>query len=154
MKDKASGVFKRIAGALGPGRANAPLAVWQPEGATYPRLHSFDSRLLAGRSGLYLLWHLGVRPQWLRAGFSKDLGAAAAHLTKTSEISAFIPHDGPFFSWSFCVPEIAPGLVNFLVHRLSPALQELVLECDMAVDPAAPPVACVLPAGTKDIQTH
>src|SRR5690606_23014491 len=113
-----------------------------------------DPGRLAGRSGLYLLWHLGVRPQWLRAGFSKDLGAAAAHLAKTPEVAAFIPHDGPFLSWSFCAPEIAPGLVNFLVARLNPALQNPVLECDMDIDPTARPVACVLPPGTKDIATH
>lgn len=153
MSEKTPSVLKRLAGALG--HANtASLMTWQPEGASYPRLMSFDAGLLAGRAGVYLLWHLGVRPQWLRVGFTKDLGAAAAHLTKTPELADFIPHDGPFLSWSFCLPETAPGFVNFLTRRLHPVLQDLVLTCDMLIDPAAPPIPCPLPAGTKDIQRH
>lgn len=154
MKDKAAGVFKRIAGAIAPGRGNPLGVTWLPDSALYPRLLSFDPQLLAGRPGLYLLWHLGVRPQWMRVGFAKDLGAASAHLSKTPEIAAFIPHDGPFLSWAFCTPDAAPGLVNFLVSRLNPALQDLVLVCDTIIDPAAAPTACALPPGTKDIQTH
>ncbi len=154
MKDKASGILKRMTGVVTPGRGTSPPVAWQPDGGRYPRLLSFDPRPLAGRSGLYLLWHLGVRPQWLRAGFAKDLGAAAAHLSKTPEIAAFIPHDGPFLTWAFCAADAAPGLVNFLGSRLNPVLQDLVLVCDMIVDPAATPVACALPSGTKDIQPH
>lgn len=154
MKDKTPSVFKRIAGAVAPGRGRASGVTWLPDGAGYPRLLSFDPGPLTGRSGLYLLWHLGVRPQWLKVGFAKDLGAASAHLSKTPEIAAFIPHDGPFLSWAFCAPESAPGLVNFLVNRLNPALKDPVLVCDMSVDPAAAPVTCALPPGTKDIQTH
>lgn len=154
MKDKASGILKRMTGVIAPGRATSPAIAWQPDSARYPRLLSFDPQPLVGRSGLYLLWHLGVRPQWLRAGSAKDLGAAAGHLCKTPEVAAFIPHDGPFLSWAFCALDAAPGLVNFLAARLNPALQDLVLVCDMIVDPAAAPVACALPPGTKDIQTH
>jgi len=154
VKDKASGILKRMAGAITPGRGTSPPIVWQPDGARYPRLLSFDPQPLVGRPGLYLLWHLGVRPQWLKAGCGKDIGAAITHLSRTPEIAAFIPHDGPFLSWAFCAPEAAPGLVKFLANRLSPVLQDLVLVCDMIVDPAAAPVACALPPGTQDIQTH
>lgn len=154
MTDKPPGVFKRIAGALTPERAATLKITWQPDAMRYPRLLSLDSQTLAGRSGLYVLWHLGVRPQWLKVGFAKDLGAAAAHLSKTPEIAAFIPHDGPFLSWAFCAPEAAPGLVNFLTSRLNPVLQGLVLVCDVSVDPVAAPVTCPLPPGTKYIQTH
>jgi hypothetical protein len=154
VKDKASGIFKRMAASVASGRGTSPSIAWQPDSARYPRLLSFDPQPLVGRSGLYLLWHLGVRPQWLRVGSAKDLGAAAAHLSKTPEVAAFIPHDGPFLSWAFCAQDVAPALVNFLAARLNPALQDLVLVCDMTVDSAVAPVACPLPPGTKDIQTH
>jgi hypothetical protein len=154
MKDKAPGVFKRIAGALAPAQAKAPALVWQPVGGRYPRLLHFNPRDLAGRPGLYLLWHLGVRPQWLRAGFSADLGAAVRLLSETREIVAFGPNDGPFLSWSYCSAAEAPGVLTFLAARLTPLLQDQALACDHALDPAAPAVPCPLPAGTKDISKH
>lgn len=151
MRGKASGLFKRMAGALASGKDTQ--LVWEPAGG-YPRLLLFDARVLAGRTGVYAVWHLGVRPQWLRVGFSADLGAAAAVLARTPEIAAFGPHDGPFLSWSFCGAEGAAGIVNFLVNRLNPIVQTQALVCDVPVDPAAPARPCALPPGTKDIQPH
>ncbi len=154
MKDKVPGVFKRFAGALAPARDKGTAMVWSPAGGNYPRLMHFDSRELARQPGLYLLWHLGVRPQWLRAGFSTDLGAAVRLLAATPEIVDFAPNDGPFLSWSFCATEGASGLVNFLTGRLKPVLQHQALACDLPIDPAVPAVPCALPAGTKDISKH
>jgi hypothetical protein len=154
MKDKVPGVFKRLAGALSPARDQGPAMVWNPAGGNYPRLLHFESRDLSGRAGLYLLWHLGVRPQWLRVGYSADLGAAVRVLAATPEIVDFASNDGPFLSWSLCTAESAPGLVNFLMGRLKPVLHHQALACDLAIDPAAPAVPCPLPAGTKDIQQH
>jgi hypothetical protein len=154
MKNKTLGLFGRFAGARASERDKAPAVIWQPEGAKYPRLLQFDPSALAGRSGLYLLWHLGVRPQWLRAGYSADLGEAAKLLAKTPQIMAFGANDGPFLSWSFCAADGAAGAVNFLAGRLKPALQDQMLACDRAMDPAVAPAPCELPAGTKDIGGH
>ena len=154
MKNKAPGVFERIAGALASGRDRTAAVIWQPEDARYPRLLPFDPRPLAGRSGLYLLWHLGVRPQWLRVGFSLDLGEAIKLLANTPAITAFGANDGPFLSWCFCAEGGAAGVVNFLAGQLKPVLQDQMLACDHAVNFAAAPVPCALPAGTKDIQRH
>jgi hypothetical protein len=154
MKDKEPGVFKRFAGAFAPARDKGVAMVWRPASGSYPRLMHFESRELAGSAGLYLLWHLGVRPQWLRAGYSADLGAAVRLFAATPEIVNFALHDGPFLSWSLCAPEGASGLVNFLVERLKPVLQHQALACDLAIDPAAAAVPCPLPAGTKNIAWH
>lgn len=141
-------VFQRLTGALTPARQDA---AWHPERQGYPRLLTFDARTLNGKSGLYVVWHLGVRPQWLRVGFATDLAAAIAVLAKTPEIAAFAPHDGPFVSWSFGSVAEASGRVNFLAASLLPAAQNLVLSCDVVVDPAAAPIPCPLPAGSSDI---
>jgi hypothetical protein len=152
--NRGPGVFGRLAGALAAAPDQRPGLIWQPSGGHYPRLLLFDPRALAGRSGLYLLWHLGVRPQWLRAGFSTDLGATVRLLAATSAVVDYGPNDGPFLSWSYCAAESASGLVNFLADRLRPVLQDQALACEFAVDPAAPAVSCPLPAGTKDISEH
>ena len=154
MTDNARGFFKRIAGAVVPPQGPVTLVAWQPLAGNYPRLLSFEARALSGRAGLYLLWHLGVRPQWLRAGYSNDLGAAVAQLAADPEVAAFAAHDGPFFAWSFCPPARAPGLINDLINRLHPVLQDRVFPCDAALLPEAPMVSCPLPAGTKEIGAH
>lgn len=154
MSDKARGFLKRIAGAvIAPQAPDAPVA-WQPAAGNYPRLLSCEARPLSGRAGIYLLWHLGVRPQWLRAGFSNDLGAAVAQLAGEPDIAAFAAHDGPFFAWCFCPQGRAPGLINDLVNRLHPVLQDRFFSCDVALPPDAPMVPCPLPAGTKEIGAH
>ncbi len=91
----------------------------------------------------------------LSAGLrSNDLGAAVRPLAATPEIVDFGPNDGPFLSWSFCPAEGASGLVNSLVGRLRPVLQDQALACDVAIDPGARPAFCPPPAGTKDISTY
>jgi hypothetical protein len=153
MTGKASDVFKRIAGAFS-GREKDTDAPWEWDNGRYPRLLSFDPARLGGRSGIYVLWHLGVRPQWLRVGYASDLGATTAALAVTPSIMAYSVHDGPFFSWRFCRPEDAAGMVKFLAGRLNPVLQSEGLTCDAQFDPTAVPVPCDLPSGTKDIQVH
>jgi len=154
MNDKARGFLKRIAGAVIAPQGPDALVVWQPATGHYPRLLSFEARVLSGRPGLYLLWHLGVRPQWLRAGFSNDLGAAVAQLAGDPELAAFAAHDGPFLAWSFCPPALAPGLVKDLIDRLHPVLQDRVFSCDRALPPEATVLPCPLPGGTKEVGRH
>lgn len=149
-KKAPAGVLGRIASAFRSGPA-VPRTVWRPTENGYPRLLQVDPNDLAGRSGLYLLWHLGVRPQWLRVGFASDLGTAIRLLAETPAIASFEAHDGPFVSWSFCSAEDAPGFVNFLVAYLQPVTQAEVLACDAVLDSAAAPKPCPLPAGATPI---
>ena len=153
MTGKASGILKRIAGALNGGEKDTR-ASWEWDNGRYPRLMAFDPTRLSGRSGIYALWHLGVRPLWLRVGYASDLGAAAAFLAAAPLIGAYSVHDGPFLSWSFCEAAEAAGLVKYLAARLNPVLQTEAFACDAPLDPGAPPVTCSLPSGTKDIQVH
>lgn len=141
-------VFQRLAGALTSARQDS---AWQPEGQVYPRLLTFDARILSGRSGLYAVWHLGVRPQWLRVGFTTDLATAITVLARTPEITAFVPHDGPFVSWCFGTVADAAGRVKFLVANLLPAAQDFTLSCDVVLDPSAAPVTCPFPPGAGDM---
>lgn len=154
MSKKAPGVLGRLALALAPARSTAETVTWQPAGGNYPRLLALEPRALAGRAGLYLLWHLGVRPQWIRAGASPDLAATVLQLARAPEVADFSRHDGPFLSWSFCGTEKASGYVRFLTRRLRPALQDQVYSCDQPVDTSAPELFCVLPPGAIDIAEH
>ncbi len=135
------------------GGDRAPAEPWRPETGAYPRLLALDEKTqeLTGIPGLYLLWHLGVRPQWLRAGFTRDLGMAVKVLAATPKVVACSVHDGPFVSWRPCEEQDALALVNSLVARLSHALQPLSIPCDVPPDPAVPPVRCPLPRGTREI---
>lgn len=151
MMRKQPGVFDKVATALARRRV-MPDVSWLPTGRAYPRLIGFDAHELAGRSGLYLLWHLGVRPRWLRAAYSIDLGLAASSLAGVPELIDVERHDGPFLCWSFSPASDAAGLVSFLAQRLNPALQDVALACDLPIDRKAPAIECPLPAGTEDVQ--
>jgi len=147
MTAKTPGVLSRIAGALRPGAA-ADIE-WRPGAGVYPRLSDIAAPPLGGRSGLYVLWHLGVRPQWVRVGFTMDLGGAVSVLANTPEVTGYAAHDGPFLAWRECTPTEAAGWLRFLTLRLEPILQTPALACDVPLDPGAPPVACSLPRGTR-----
>lgn len=61
------------------GAAKDPEApLWQPAGELYPRLIDFDATAmgLVAVSGMAIVWHFGVRPQWLRVIRSCDLAAS------------------------------------------------------------------------------
>jgi len=148
------GVLGRLALALSPARSAAAAMTWLPTGGNYPRLLTLEPQALVGRSGLYLLWHLGVRPCWIRAGASPDLAAAVVQLARAPDVANFSSHDGPFLSWCFCGLEKASGYVNFLARRLRPALQDQAYTRDQAVDLSAPGLVCALPPRTIDIAEH
>jgi len=150
VKGKPPGMLKRLVGALSTAREGT-LNGWQPAGQSYPRLDKIDLQVLTGHSGLFALWHLGVRPQWLRVGFAPDLGQAVDEISSHPEIAEFDAHGGLYMSWYFCPAEAASGLVNYLAPRLQPALQALALDSEMRIDVTVAAASCDSPPGTAAV---
>ena len=128
----------------------APAVQWQPVGAPYPRLLGFDAVTLDGKSGLYAVWHLGVRPQWLRAGLTVDLGAAVRQLVETPWIKTHQANAGIFLAWAFVAPAQGPGFARDLVVRLKPAFQGEPFSLDAPLDDGVALASCPLPPGTQE----
>jgi hypothetical protein len=129
--------------------------VWQPADRFYPSLFDLASsvRDLKGKQGVYLVWHLGVRPRWLRAGQARDLGQSFGTLAAADAFISCRVHGGVFASWCFAPAEQRPGIVRFLAERLEPALQTFVVPGEPH-DETAAAIAFSFPPGTRDLVEH
>ena len=101
-------------------------SVWHPQGIPYPRLLEFNIRANGPgpRSGVYLLWHLGVRPRWLRAAGAIDLAAALTAASRESEVVAADANGGVFVAWAYLPVASIPSAAGSLAAQLKPALQD------------------------------
>lgn len=125
--------------------------MWRPLDQPYPRLMDLDPAALglSGQDGIYAVWHLGVRPQWLRIGAAPNLAAALSQLAQTPWINAHKDNYGVFVAWAFPPQNQSAGLARYLAETLSPAFQSAPFPGDRAFDPAVSPIACPLPPGTQ-----
>lgn len=124
---------------------------WQPRDAPYPRLLAADVPMAAlqGQSGVYAIWHLGVRPQWLRVRAAQDLASAIAAAKSHAPILTFQPNGGLYVSWMLAAAERAPGLAATLIGQLRPVAQEPALGGDLPAAGPPKPLACQPPPGTE-----
>ena len=61
--------------------------VTTPDGAFFPFLSLDPEELgLSGVAGVYLIWHGGVRPEWVYAGHTIDMAADFHSIGQNSEI--------------------------------------------------------------------
>jgi hypothetical protein len=146
MARRAGGLIGRVSSLIA-----GPAQPWTPD-PPYPSIFDLGAqrRELAGKGGVYVLWHLGVRPRWLRAGHSIDLAASLAGLADLAPIMSCRPNGGVFVAWSVVNPDQRAGIVRYLAERLRPALQELAVAGESAAG-EIPPVPYPLPPGTQDV---
>jgi len=92
-----------------------PNWVHTPAG-TFPPLLSLDPEEMGLNNvgGVYLIWHAGVRPEWVYAGHSKDLAAALHHAGNNREINYYEKNGGLFVAWALVKEQYRPGVVKYL----------------------------------------
>jgi hypothetical protein len=146
MTRSAGGLISRvsnlIAGAAQP---------WNP-GPPYPSIFELAAHRsdLERKGGVYLLWHLGVRPRWLRAGHSIDLAGSFAAQAELKAIASCRSNGGVFVAWSAVQRDRRAGVVRYLAQRLEPAFQALAVPSEDALHETAP-IVFPLPPGTQDL---
>ena len=91
---------------------------WRPSNAQYPALAGFDAGAMAGQSGVVALWHLGVRPAWLRVVGGADLAVLVRAAQADLEIRAAEAHGGVYVAWALLVPPAVPAAVASLTLQL------------------------------------
>lgn len=86
-----------------------------PEGGFFPLLEMDPEEIgLSGVGGVFLIWHGGMRPEWVFAGHDKNL-ASALHLAGNNrEINYFEKNGGLFVSWAPVKEPYRPGVVKYL----------------------------------------
>lgn len=132
--------------------APAPPSPWRPNDKPYPILASFepDAAGLKNVSGLFAVWHLGVRPQWLKVAACADLSLAIRAAISAPAIAAYKPNGGVYVAWA-ALPK-TPALLNHAQHLivvLKPLLQETRLEGELITPPETKPLDFSLPPGTQ-----
>lgn len=93
---------------------------------------------LNGVGGVYLLWHGGIKPSWLVAGATEDLGHSFAELMRDPDIREYDGRGGVYMSWSPIKGSFREGVVHFIAKHTNPTF-----ECDY--DDKEDPIPVLLP---------
>ena len=93
---------------------------------------------LNGVGGVYLLWHGGLKPSWLVAGATEDLGHSFAELARDPDIREYDTRGGVYMSWSPIKGDFREGVVHYIAKHANPTF-----ECDY--DSKEDPIPILLP---------
>ncbi len=77
---------------------------------------------LEGLSGVYVVWHSGLRPRWIFVGKSPDLAATLLKLANDEEIKEYEVHGGIFVTWAPIRDEHQDGVLHFLHTIMKPLI--------------------------------
>lgn len=97
---------------------------------------------ISGRTGIFAIWHGGVRPTWVFIGQSRDLARDLHWCGENEEIMHYERFGGLFCSWAFVKPEFQPGAVRYLTQIAKPVVQN-----PLAPGTTVEAIAVTLPGG-------
>ena len=125
-----------------------PKWVRSPSGAFYQLLDVDPDELgIRSAGGVFVIWHGGIRPEWVYAGESPSLGRAIDALVDNADITQYKTHGGLFVTWSLVKEEFRRGVLLYLTRALKPKVE----------NPRAPteetehtkPIAVLVPGGKQ-----
>lgn len=82
-----------------------------------------DAERLNGLSGVYVIWHSGVKPQWVYVGASNNLGHAIDRAVEDEDITSYEVNGGLYVTWSPILDARQDGVVKFLHDAMRPAVE-------------------------------
>lgn len=77
---------------------------------------------LGGASGIYVLWHGGIRPKWIYVDKSTDLSRDLDIAVDNDEIMEYDNRGGVFVSWALVRPEFQDGVLKYLLDTMEPLI--------------------------------
>ena len=94
------------------------------EGGRFPKLLDLDPEAagLKGVSGVFAIWHTGVKPEWVYVGASPDLAARFFELGDDKNILEYRNRGSLYCSWCLILPKFQPGSVCYLTLALKPVV--------------------------------
>lgn len=104
-----------------------------------------DEAGIRGVGGVFVIWHGGIRPEWVYAGESPNIARALDQLVDNPDITQYKTHGGLFVTWSLVKEEFRRGVLLYLMRTLRPLVN----------NPRAPteeteytkPIAVLVPGG-------
>ena len=91
----------------------------------FHRLSHLDTTAesLKGASGVYVIWHSGVKPGWVYVGRSDDLASAIDAAVEDDDIMSYEINGGLFVTWSPVLRHMQDGVVRFLTNTMKPKIE-------------------------------
>lgn len=77
---------------------------------------------LSGVSGVYVIWHGGLRPEWIYIDHTDNLAQTFEDLRGNREIIDFDRHGSLFVTWAEIRPEFQAGVVKYLNQVIPPII--------------------------------
>ena len=75
---------------------------------------------LSGQGGIYVVWHAGIRPEWVYLGKTKDMGGAMHALARNQDVMRYDLLGGLYVTWVIIDEEYWDGALLFLNQKLNP----------------------------------
>jgi hypothetical protein len=89
--------------------------VYPPKGGFFSFLDMDpEEHNLGGVGGIFLIWHAGVRPEWVYAGGTNDLASALHTAGMNSDINVYEENGGLFVAWAPVKEAYRKGVVKYL----------------------------------------
>ncbi|MCG8511421.1 MAG: hypothetical protein MI741_19580 [Rhodospirillales bacterium] len=92
---------------------------------------------ISGKSGVYVIWHGGLRPRWVYIGASSDLGRDLDRLADDEDIMGYEVNGGLFVTWANIRAEFQDGVVKYLNDAMDPLVEN---EAAFTIDDEPVPV--------------
>jgi hypothetical protein len=108
----------------------------------FPKFLSLDPERegLPGVSGIYVIWHGGVRPAWVHIGKSNDLAASFHLLAENEDITDYERNGGLFVTWSLVRKEHQDGVLCYLDETMETLVPNTSINCkDITLIPVIAP---------------
>lgn len=75
---------------------------------------------LKGLSGVFVIWHSGVKPGWVYVGRASSLASALDTAQEDEDINEYEINGGLYVTWSSIVEQHQNGVVKFLNNSMKP----------------------------------
>lgn len=122
LKGLVNKLSDKLANTLSPKSDRGP---WRPKSVPYPLLLEMtdeDLLPLAEKSGVFVLWHRGIRPQWIFCGYSSDLVVALAAARGDHDVQKYALNEGVYVAWAQLSVEDCAGVTLHLRQHMEPAM--------------------------------
>ncbi|MCW8914413.1 MAG: hypothetical protein OQK24_01015 [Magnetovibrio sp.] len=101
-----------------------PNWVRTPQGGFLPFLSLDPEELgLSGVGGVYLIWHGGVKPEWVYAGHTTDLAAAFHQTGNMPDVNFYEKNGGLFVAWAPVKVPYRAGVVKYIEETFNTLVQ-------------------------------
>ena len=79
---------------------------------------------LSKTSGVFIIWHGGVKPEWLYVGAAKNLASALHEQGNNRDLMNYENRGHLYVTWAFIKDEFQKGAVAYLSDVLKPLVSK------------------------------